>query len=71
MTRKLRPAKSTNRIKEEQNNILLEDFDRNLEESKKAIELKYKQLNEAKKFFREQKDTTVHWYKKTHRYWRT
>ena len=39
MNRKLRPAKSTNRIKEEQNNFLLEDVDRNLEESKKAIEL--------------------------------
>ena len=61
MNRKLRPAKSTYQIKEEQINFLLEDVEKNLEKYKKAIELKDKQLAEVKKkYFREQKIATIH-----------
>ena len=49
MNRKLRPTKSTYQIKEEQVNFLLEDIEKNLEEYKKAIELRDKKLAEAKK----------------------
>ena len=55
MNRKLRPTKSSYQIKEEQINFLLEDVEKSLEEYKKAIKLKDKQLAEAKKYFREQK----------------
>ena len=44
MNRKLRPTRSTQQIKEEQINFLLEDVEQNLEENKKAIEIKDKQL---------------------------
>ena len=40
MNRKLRPTRSTQQIKEEQINFLLEDIEKNLEEYKKAIEIK-------------------------------
>ena len=49
MNRKLRPTKSSYQIKEEQFNFLLKDVEKSLEEYKKAIELKDKQLAEAKK----------------------
>ena len=49
MNRKLRPTRSTQQIKEEQINFLLEDIEENLEEHKKAIELKDKQLSDIKK----------------------
>ena len=49
MNRKLRPTKSTQQIKEEQINFLLEDIEKNLEEYKKAIEIKDKQLSDIKK----------------------
>ena len=49
MNRKLRPSRSTQQIKEEQINFLLEDIETNLEEHKKAIELKDKQLSNIKK----------------------
>ena len=39
MSRRLRPAKSTQQIKEEQINFLLEDVEKNLEGYKKAIQL--------------------------------
>ena len=44
MNRKLRPTKSTCQIKGEQVNFLPEDIEKNLEEYKKAIELRDKQL---------------------------
>ena len=52
MNREPRPTKSTYQIKEEQVNFLLEDIEKNLEEYKKAIELKDKQLAEAKKILK-------------------
>ena len=45
INRKLRPTRSTQQIKEKQINFLLEDVENNLEEYKKAIELKVKQLS--------------------------
>ena len=49
MNRKLRPTRSTQQIKEEQINFLLKDIEKNLEEYKKSIELKDKQLSDIKK----------------------
>ena len=49
MNRKLRPTRSTKQIKEEQIRVLLEDVEKNLEEYKKAVELKDKQLSDIKK----------------------
>ena len=48
MNRKLRPTRSTQQIKEEQINFLLKDIQKNLEEYRKAIELKDK-LSDIKK----------------------
>ena len=48
MNRKLRPTRSTQQIKEKQINFLLEDVKKNLEECKKAIEIKDKQLSDKK-----------------------
>ena len=45
MNRKLRPTKSTQQIKEEQINFLLEDVEKKLKEYKKAIEIKDRQLS--------------------------
>ena len=50
MNRRLRPTRSTQQIKEEQINFLLEDAEKNLEEYKKAIESRDKQLADIKKF---------------------
>ena len=52
MNRKLRPTRSTQQVRKEQINFLLEDVEKNLEEYKKAIELKEKQLLEIKKICR-------------------
>ena len=52
MNRKLRPTKSTYQIKEEQVNFLLEDIEKDWKEYKKAIELRDKQLAEAKKILK-------------------
>ena len=60
MNRKLRPTKSSQQIKEEQINFLLEDVEKKLEEYKKTTELKDKQLTVAKKYFTEQKIATIH-----------
>ena len=49
MNRRLRRTKSTQQIKEEQINFLLEDVQKDLEDYKKAIELKDKQLSDIKK----------------------
>ena len=49
MNKKLRPTRSTQQIKKEQINFLLDDVEKNLEEYKKAIELKDKQWPDIKK----------------------
>ena len=49
MNIKLRLTKSNQQIKEEQINFLLEDVEKNLEEYKKPIEIKDKQLSDIKK----------------------
>ena len=49
MNRRLRPTKSTQQIKEEEINFLLEDLKKKIEKYKKATELKDKQLSEIKK----------------------
>ena len=49
MNRRLRPTRSTQKIKEEQINFLLEDVEKNLEEYKKAIESRDKPLSDIKK----------------------
>ena len=59
MNRKLRPTRSTQQIKEEQINFLLEDIGKKLEEYKKAIELKDKQLSDIKKNFKVLKKATI------------
>ena len=52
MNRKLRPTRSTQQVREEQINFLLKDIEKNLEEYKKAIELKEKQLLDIKEICR-------------------
>ena len=49
MNRKLRPVKSPYHVKNEQANFLLKDIEKNLEEYRKIIETKDKQLAEIKK----------------------
>ena len=49
MNRKLRPTRSTHKIKEEQINFMLKDVEKILEEYKKAIEIKNRQLFDIKK----------------------
>ena len=55
MNKRPRPLKSSYPIKEEQVNFLLEDIERNLEENKKAIEIRDKQLADAKKILKNAK----------------
>ena len=50
MSRRIRQNKTSQQIKEEQINFLLEDVEKNLDECKKAVELKDKQLSDAKKY---------------------
>lgn len=50
MNRKLRLTKSLYQINEEQISFLLEDIEKNIEEYKKIIEAKDRQLLETKKF---------------------
>ena len=52
MSRKIRPTKSSQQIKEEQINLLLQDVEKNLEEYKKALELKDRQLSDVKKYLK-------------------
>ena len=59
MNRKLRPTRSTQQTKEEQINFLLEDVEKSLEEYKKAIELKDKQLFDIKKILQGAKKATT------------
>ena len=49
MSRRIRPTESSQRIKEEQIGFLLEDVKVNLEEYKKVLELKGRQLSNVKK----------------------
>ena len=49
MNRKVRPKKSAQQIKKEKINFLLEEVEKNLEQHRKAIELKDRQLSELKK----------------------
>ena len=49
MNRYKKQNRTTQQIKEEQINFLLEDVEKNLEEYKRALELKEKQLSDAKK----------------------
>ena len=49
MNRRPRPTRSNQQIKEEQINFLLKDVEKNLEEYKKAIESRDKQLSDIKK----------------------
>ena len=60
MNRKLRPARSTQQIKKEQIKFFLENVEKILEENKKAIELKDKQLSDVKKkYYRVLKKATT------------
>ena len=49
MSRRVRSNKTLQQIKEEQINFLLEDVEKNLDEYKKALEIKDKQLSDIKK----------------------
>ena len=55
MSRRLRSNKSSQQIKEEQINFLLEDVEKNLDEYKKALELKDKQLSDVKRILQNAK----------------
>ena len=55
MDRKLRPAKSTQQIKEDQTNFLLEDVEKNLEEYNKTIDIKDRQPSDIKKILQSAK----------------
>ena len=48
-SRRIRQNKTTQQFQEEQINFLLEDVEKNLEEYKKALELKDKQPSDIKK----------------------
>ena len=49
MSRRVRQNKKSQQVKKEQINFLFEDVEKNLDEYKKAIDLKEKQLSDAKK----------------------
>ena len=55
MNRRLRSNKSSQQIKEEQINFLLEDVEKNLDEYKKALELKDKQLSDVNRILQNAK----------------
>ena len=55
MNRKLRPTKSAQEIKDKQIGFLLEDIEQDIEEYKKIIGTKNKQLTDIKKYWKEQK----------------
>ena len=50
MSRRIISNKSSQQIQEKQINFLLEDVEKNLEEYKKALEIKDKQLSDVKKY---------------------
>ena len=49
MSKRGRQSNTSQQIKEEQINFLLEDVEKNLDEYKRALELKEKQLSDTKK----------------------
>ena len=49
MSRRIRSNKTSQQIKEEQINFLLEDIEKNLDEYKRALEIKDKQLSDVKR----------------------
>ena len=49
MSRRIRSNKTSQQIKEEQINFLLEDIEKNLDEYKRALEIKDKQLSDLKR----------------------
>ena len=49
MSRRIRSNKTSQQIKEEQINFLLEDIEKNLDEYKRALEIKDKQLSDIKR----------------------
>ena len=49
MTSRIRQNKTSQQIKEEEINFLLEDIEKNIDEYKRALELKDKQLSDIKK----------------------
>lgn len=49
MTRRIRQNKTSQQIKEEEINFLLEDIEKNIDEYKTTLELKDKQLSDIKK----------------------
>ena len=55
MNKRPRPLKSSYQIKKEQVNFLLEDIGRNLKEYKKSIEIRDKQLADAKEILKNAK----------------
>ena len=57
MNRKLRPTKSAQQIKDEQIVFLLEDIEQDIEEYKKIIETKNKQLASIKKILQGAKNS--------------
>ena len=59
MNRRPRPTRSNQQIKEEQINFLLEDVEKYLEEYKKAIESRDKQISDFKKILQGAKKATI------------
>ena len=59
MRRRIRQNTTSQQIKEEQINFLLENVEKNLDEYKKAIDLKEKQLSDVKKILRTAKKATT------------
>ena len=55
MSRRIRSTKSSQQIKEEQINFLLEEVEKNLDEYKKVLELKHEQLSDVKKILQNAK----------------
>ena len=58
MSRRAKCNKTSQQIKEEQINFLLEDVEKNFEEYKKALDLKEKQLSDTKTVWRCNKQLT-------------
>ena len=59
MSRRVRSNKTLQQIKEEQINFLLEDVEKNLDEYKKSLEIKDKQLSDIKKILITAKKATI------------
>ena len=69
MKRKVRPKKSAQQIKKEKINFLLEEVEKNLEQYRKAIELKDRKLSEVKKSTSgSKKEAKILWCRKKNTY---